>query len=121
MRKYNVEAYEDNAGRAYLFAVDANENTVWAASYDEAGTELAKDFMAIAFCSANPVAEGWEHGTLSAEEIAEIDRYALKDNGSELIAKTDDSCEPFCALIVLDSQGEPICKRLAKALGECND
>lgn len=94
-----IEAYEDNAGGLHLFALDETNHgprPAWGAHYYGQEGNAAIDYGNL-LKGADPVAEGWEFGTL--EDMAEVCRdYAeCIEPETQLIASSDDVNErnPF--------------------------
>lgn len=53
------EAYEDNAGRIYIYALDG-ERPIWGQTYYEHEYEAAQDWGGLVVQDLDPLSEGWE-------------------------------------------------------------
>lgn len=94
-----IELYEDNAGGLHLFSLDETDRgqrPAWGAYYYGQETNAAIDYGNL-LNGCNPVADGWEFGSL--ENMAEVrrDYDGCSCPECELIASSDDVDEanPF--------------------------
>lgn len=93
------EAYEDNAGRLYIYALDG-ANPVWGQTYYGHDYEAAQDWGGLVVQGFDPVEERWEG--IDPDKLAEV----YYGSTARQIADSDLSGDDYPLGIMLSECGE---------------